>query len=377
MQDIKSNPSKFWDVIDNIDRYLYGRKMKNFLTGSVAVLIIAPLLDWILEVPYDRLTWLTTFTFLIYVLIIILAWINAWRDDKGNWTLQRAKSRLVTYYETFRDTASATRTNTKDENLYTIGFWAFLLGIGWKSLQNLSVFVRKPVQKITGHTMTRFIHFEQFTHHWYWIPILLGIIILFYLWKSNPKILKRIKEDLIQLFGRSAHRGNSETIRIKTENSDQLVVDTGRAEQMEIISANSNSNLFKDFVLALRAWQPGNCRNEYEYQDKLYRHLKKALPGHEIETEYPIGDKEHGNKGRADIVIDDIILIEMKKDTSTGAVQRAQGQIGQYSGIWANRGPVILLLCSYEYEYAKLKFSATMNDMIKLERSVLTVVATN
>lgn len=374
MQDIKSNPSKFWDTIDNIDRYLYGRKMKNFLIGSIAVLVIAPILDWILEVPYDRLTWLATFSFMLYVLLIVLTWINAWRDDNGKWTFQRAKSRLITYYKTFRDTTVTAQKNSKAENLYRLGFGAFFFGLGWKSLQNLSVFVRKPIQKITGHTMIKFIHFEKFTSHWYWIPILLSFIIMYYLWRTDRKIMKRIKDDLLLLFGSSRYRRSAQAVKIT---NDELVLDASREDQMGLIVSNSKSTLFNDFVNALKMWQPGACANEYEYQDKLYRHLKHYLPVSQIATEYPIGSKADGNKGRADIVIDDTILIEMKKDTSSGAVQRAQGQIGQYSGIWSGRGPVILLLCSYQYDYAKLKFNSTMMDMQKLERSVLTFVAAN
>lgn len=374
MQDIKSNPSKFWDTIDNIDRYLYGRKMKNFLIGSIAVLVIAPILDWILEVPYDRLTWLATFSLMLYVLLIILTWINAWRDDNGKWTFQRAKSRLITYYQTFRDTIATAQKNSRHENLYRLGFGAFFAGLGWKSLQNLSVFVRKPIQKITGHTMIKFIHFEKITRNWYWVPILLSFIIMYYLWRTDRKIMKRVKDDLLSLFGNSRYRRSAQAIKIT---NDELVIDATREDQVGLIVSNSKSTLFNDFVNALKVWQPGNCVNEYEYQDKLYRHLKHHLPASEIATEYPIGDKANGNKGRADLVIDDTILIEMKRDTSAGAVQRAQGQIGQYSGIWSGRGPVILLLCSYQYDYAKLKFSSTMMDMQRLERPVLTVVAAN
>jgi hypothetical protein len=101
--DQQATSSKFFDTIDNIDRYFYGRKMKNFILGSISVLLIAPLLDELLEVPHDRLTYLSTWIFLIYAIIIFLAWISAWRDDNGMWSWKRAKSRLGTYYASVRD----------------------------------------------------------------------------------------------------------------------------------------------------------------------------------------------------------------------------------------------------------------------------------
>ncbi|MEO5644013.1 MAG: hypothetical protein ABIQ40_12955 [Bacteroidia bacterium] len=375
-----TSSSKFFDTIDNIDRYLYGRKMKNFLIGSICVLIIAPILDWALEVPYDRLTWLSTFVFMIYVFIIVLAWISGWRDDAGKWTLKRAVSRLSTYYQTFRDNAAKTKTTSKDEMLYNTGWWLFFGAIGWKSLQNLSVFVRKPIQNVTGHTMTRFIRFEKFTIHWYWLPLILGIGVMIYLFRSNPKIIERIKKDLLQLFGRRRQLENNraEVFKIETGKTDNLVLNSKRDEHMLAVVANNKSILFNGFVNAMQSWHPVKCHYEYEFQDQLYRHLKNVLPASVIELEYPIGDKALGNKGRADIVIDDSILIEMKRgDTSASAVQRAKGQISQYSEIWRNRGPVILLLCGHDYEHAKVTFTSTMIDLVKLERPVLTFVQEN
>jgi hypothetical protein len=342
-------------------------------------LIIAPILDWALEVPYDRLTWLSTFFFMIYVFIIILAWISAWRDDEGKITWQRAKSRIATYYQTFKDTKAKTKTTSQDEMVYNIGWWLFFGAIGWKSLQNLSVFIRKPIQKLTGHTMIRFLHFETFTHHWYWIPLVAGIGIMIYLSRSNPKILDRIKKDLLQLFGRrQVGNGNSEIIRIEIGQIDNLVLNSKRDEQMQAVVANNKSNLFNGFVNAMQNWNPGKCYYEYEFQDKLYRHLKNLLPDSEIEMEYPIGDKEHKNKRRADIVIDDTILIEMKRgNIGSSEEDRAKGQISEYAEIWRNRGPVILLLCGHDYEHAKESFTPTMIKQVKLERPVLTIVHEN
>lgn len=94
----------------------------------------------------------------------------------------------------------------------------------------------------------------------------------------------------------------------------------------------------------------------------------------DIELEKPIGSKEEFNRGRADIVIDDTILIELKCDSSAGAIQRAKGQIGQYAEIWKNKGPVILLLCNYNYEHAKASFTPVMTDLNKLDKNVLTIV---
>ncbi len=369
--------SKFWDAIDNVDRYLYGRKMKNFLIGAVCVLIVAPILDWYLEVPYDRLTWHATLFFMFYGAIIILAWVSGWRDDTGRWTGKRAISRLKTYYYTFRDTAKTTRTTSRDEILYNLGWWLFFGALGWKSLQILSIFIRKPIQSFTGHTMIRYIRFENFTYKWFWLPLITGVVIMVILYRSNPNILKRIKNDIIHLFGRRRGHGSRDVIRLNTS-SDKLVLNTKKHEHVSHAMAESSSKLFNDFISALHNWHPEKCKYEYEYQDLLYRHLKNAMPHSEVELEFPIGDNEHGNKGRADIVIDETIMIEMKRgDRSTSSTDRAVGQITRYSEIWSNRGPVVLLLCGHEYDYAHAAFTKPMNNLVKLDRSVLTLVQEN
>jgi hypothetical protein len=295
-------------------------------------------------------------------------------------TWRRAKSRLATYYDTLKDTAVATKTNSKDETLYKAGWGLFFGGIGWKACQNLSIFIRKPYELVTGLHVMRMRHFEQFTRHWYWIAILGGVVIMIYLYRSNPQILQRIKRDLRQLFSQSRSGGdkyNSEEISTPIYNENELVLNSKREEQLQSLTAISKSLLFNDFVNSLKDWKPEACKHEYEFQDKLFRHLKKSMPEATIELEYPIGSKERGNKGRADVVINDTILIEMKKDSSAGAIQRAKGQILQYSEIWRNKGPVILLLCNYDYDHAKLSFTSTMSDLSLLKRPALTIVAQN
>lgn len=373
--DSKTRTSKFLDTIDNIDRYFYGRKMKNFIIGSVFVIIIAPVLDELLEVPHDRLTHLTTFVFFFYTLILFLAWISAWRDDNGKVTWACIKSRLLTYWEVFRDTAEQTKTNSKDENLYKIGWFLFFGGLCWKAFQNLSIFIRKPAEWIFNLHWMKLRHFEALTRHWFWLPMILGVGIMFYLFKINKEILQRIKTDLLFLFStKKSHAGyNNDLVKI---DSGKLIVSNKSDNHIQEVLTTDNSSLFNRFVQAMKTYNPGTYHYEYEYQNMLYKHLKKTMRGSVIELEYPIEDAYH-RKGRADIVIDDTILIEMKKDSSAGAVQRAQGQISTYSDIWRNRGPVVLLLCNYELEHAKLSFSSTMVDLSKLERPVLTIVAEN
>jgi hypothetical protein len=370
--------TKLFDTFENIDRKLYGRRMKFFIRGCLLVLILAPLLDELLGVSGDKLTFYSTLVFFIFLVVLVMAFIGSWRDDTGNWSIPRAKSRLKTFYETLKDTVETTSTNSKDEFFFTVGQFFFFGGIAWKALQNISVFVRKPIEELFSTRITSLKKFEIFTNHYYWFPIIIGLGVIFYLYNKNPQILERIKNELRQLFGWGSNeqsKYSNETVKVEIKPTSDLVINAKEEQQINRIKSASNSLLFNDFATALQNWNPRGAYYEYEYQDRLYRHLRKNLPDATVELEYPIGDSSIGNKGRADIVINHTILIEMKNDSSASAIQRAKGQIYQYSEIWNHKGPVVLILCDYDYEHARLSFTPTMNDLVKLNRPVMTIVA--
>jgi len=368
MTSAPASSSKFFDRIDSIDRYLYGRKMKNFVIGSILVVIVMPLLDELMEVPYDRLTYYTMLFFFFYTLLLILAWVSSLRDENGKWAWKPIQSRLVTYYHILKNTARATKTNSRDEKFYRVASVMIIGAVCWKATQNLSVFVRKPLENIFDDRIDKLRNFESITRHWYGPVLIIGIGIMIYLIRTNPQILSRIKKELRQFFGNRANTWSnpSESLSIKINQ-----------DHMEKVLAGSTSQKFNQFIAALQSWKPRNFRYECEYQNSLYEHLEMVLPDSKIDTEYPIADPSRNFKGRIDIVIDETILIEMKRDSSAGAVQRAQGQIQVYSGVWSNRGPVILLLCDHEYEKAKASYAPVMLDLHKLSRPALTIVQAN
>jgi hypothetical protein len=369
--------TNFFDSVDKIDRWLYGSKMTYFSWGVVSVLMIAPALDLLLEIPHDRLTFLSTLLFLLFVVLVALAWISSWRDDTGNWTLRRAASRLMTYWETVRDVAMETKTNSQDELLYKLGKYLVFFALAWKASQNLSVFVRKLLG-LSGSLGANMRHYERTVNTWYWVLLIAGVGVIYYLHRKSPQVLSRIKRELRHLFGFRSAAGDkyhNEIARIDTTGHVDLVFDAKHKGHVQLIVTNSKSTLFSDFINSLEKWQPENCHYEYEFQDKLYRHLRKTMPEAVVETEKPIGDRSLGNRGRADVVVNDTILIEMKRDTSAGAVQRAKGQIMQYSQIWKDKGPVVLLLCSHEYDHAKVTYTSTMEDLVRLDRSAIAIVA--
>ena len=373
--------TRFFDWIDSLDRLLYGKRMRYFLVCSIVVLIVAPFVDWLWEHFYgnngDILTFCATLLFFILNLILAFSFISSWRDDTGNWSLERAKSKVSAYWEDAKISIETTKANPLEERLYQLGVFLFLGGIGGLALHHLSVFIRKPLEHFHSDPEL-LIKFEKITYPYSWIPVLVGVCLGYYLYRNNPIILHRIKNELRQLFGFELNQEALYTLEIEPVIKDAVtdfVINAKTENHFTSILQTGHSNLYMDFAIAVKNWNPRNYNTEYEYQDRLANHLRKQMPDATIKTEYPIGDKSLGNRGRADIVINDSILIEMKRDSSSGAIQRAKGQIAQYSEIWKDRGLVVLLLCDYDYDHARLVFSSTMNDLAKLEKRVLTIVA--
>jgi hypothetical protein len=97
------------------------------------------------------------------------------------------------------------------------------------------------------------------------------------------------------------------------------------------------------------------------------------MPGANPERERPIGDRAQGTNGRADLVVSDSVLIEMKKGLTTTTAQRALGQIQMYLRAW-DRGPVMLLVCEADAATVQT-FLAREIEEIRRRAPVLMVLA--
>ena len=373
----KKTLTKVFDTADAFDRATYGKKMLLFVAGAFLVVFIAPWIDSRVKDTEDIWTFGTTFIFLLFLLALLIAWLSSWRDDDGNWTRQRAGSRLRVYYETLRDTVDETKTNTQDDFIYKAGWILFLGSICAEAVRNSLILLRKPLEAILRTRFQDWRTIEKDVHHYYLYGAGIGLALIVTICYRNPRIKARLQNEIRQFFSWKALKGKYANDKgIIHEEDGDLVINAKQNEHVQSVISSNSSVLFNDFVLALSTWNPRNSTYEYEFQDKLYRHLKKSLPDATIALEYPIANADKTNRGRADMVINETILIEMKRDHRAGAVQRAKGQISQYSEIWHGKGPVILLLCDFDYDHAKVTFTSTMIDLKKLQRPAMTIVAT-
>ncbi len=89
-------------------------------------------------------------------------------------------------------------------------------------------------------------------------------------------------------------------------------------------------------VSMLDKWNPRGCKSEKDFENSLYKFLHEEMKEFQITKQYAKG------RIRADIVIADKVIVELKYNLdSTSKYQRLIGQIAEYKG-W--NGPIVILL---------------------------------
>lgn len=107
--------TKLLDLADKVDRKLYGNRMRWFVIFSLLVVLCSPLIDHFRGKYNDTVTVWTTFLFLLFLIILFLSWIGAWREDDGSWNWKMVRFRLQIHFELFMDFFNDFKLKTRDE----------------------------------------------------------------------------------------------------------------------------------------------------------------------------------------------------------------------------------------------------------------------
>jgi len=97
---------------------------------------------------------------------------------------------------------------------------------------------------------------------------------------------------------------------------------------------------------AIKEWSPENCQSEKDFENSLYDFLVAHSQNVQVQKQYGIG------RSKADIVIENSILIEIKKDLNKkSAFQRLIGQIEEMLGWKGNK--IILLIGATDPDFVR------------------------
>lgn len=131
---------------------------------------------------------------------------------------------------------------------------------------------------------------------------------------------------------------------------------------------------FHPLLGALARWKPRANERESGYERSLVRFLERNIPGIDAQTQLPF-QAEDGTRGRIDVVLDDVVAIELKRDLRVSAdADRAVGQVLKYAASW-RKGPVILLLVEASAEVADLPVLKRIAELRDGGRSLFVVAA--
>lgn len=348
---------RFFDFFSLVDYHLQGKRQQYFIFGSFLVVLIAPVFDFILIPRRMSLTLLSTYLFLIYLLVSFLAWVGKFRDENNKWSFKRVKFRVRLSWNLFMAMINDLRKKDSHTNLFIVGVWVFIGGFVIKALQNASQVLRH----LFGLKTHFLIKFEHYSHLGY-ILIVVGLVILLYLhFKYNNRF------NLVAIFVNQKIKPHAIQLAIS---SDLSVINTGDEILISNLTASNPDVVFKNTIAALGKWKPKRSEYEMVYEDQLLQFLSESLvqPGKngkmQVQSQFRI--KSENEVGIIDLAINGSLFIELKRKVSNKGVENATGQILKYRRIAENNNvPIILFFIDNDFNKIRSKVTEFIIDFNK------------
>jgi cbb3-type cytochrome oxidase subunit 3 len=308
----KNAATHIFDKFDYLDSKLYGRRRDALLLLGYFVILVTPQIDDYLNIGLNSICYVSTVFYFIFVSIVLCGLVGSWRDDSGNWTCKRTKSRLQAYHSICKYHLRFNKKNTILDRAYTFWRSMFFVGVLWQMLNNVCLFFRKPIEALFQEEIFWVRDFEKFTNDYAWTLIFLSIIFIAIIFKLSKRLSERINNDAFLFGGKplSINRINKAEKNIYMP-LDQIIYSRNRIQAITF-NSNHNSMLVNEFLAVMVNWSVESNQDNYLNQDNLYHHLRKNMPKAKINTEFPNTKIINGNRPRIDIVINEVIYISFK-----------------------------------------------------------------
>jgi hypothetical protein len=324
----------FLDKSDRVDARLYG--VRAWVVAIAAAVTVAASIvdDWAWS-STPVLTALTTYGFLILVTVLLAVRLGSLRDDEGNWSLalvrRRAKETILAAWG-----ADEARTTLPwSLRWISAGKVTWFLGLVALAIRNAVVLICLTAEEIFRTRLAWAQELGRDLLHGGLGTLVLGTL----LWLLGRWLLRR--EPSAQL----RHPNAQDRARLRGAVSAlPPIIDCANAAQVHEFARSVGNPILQQLLDTLADWRPRRFDYEDQYQASLHRLLRRRMPGANPQRERPVGSRAEGTAGRADLVVSDAVLIEMKRGLTTSSAQRAVGQVRMYARAW-DKGPLMLLLC--------------------------------
>jgi len=325
-------------LCEHIDRWLYGWRWRLIgLCGFAATLggiFDASMGEKIL--PFNLLSLVSIIPLFFLSLILFFARIGSFRDEDDNWSMEFAVQRFREGIGALWDSITEFFMAPFYEELKIIGkIWA-ATSMLVLSILNILRFSLALLQEVVGNrdrTLSGIID-DTATTTWVFAALFIFSIGLIFLgwWQGRGSELgQAIKATKL-------HRQYGAPFV-----SWPPVIDCNR-DDVKGLAARVPDPVLSRLLVALADWKPKRrFTHESEYQADLASHLRRKMPGI-AEREVPVGKRSKGTDGRADFIIGEHVLIEMKRRLTKPNADKALGQVQRYCQAWPEK-PIFLLLC--------------------------------
>ena len=291
---------------------------------------IAPFLDaYLFSMPggIHLLTWLLSGALALLVAILFVARLGSLRDEDGAWNVGLLTERMSAWLSSLVEGISAWLELDAGRKLLVCLRGAMSLSIFALSVCSAAVVALDILALLSLHVgliVENGAQYEQV------LSVVQGLVFFGLVLSGIGTFLWQRK-----LAQPAARPGRSVTL--------PSVLDCNDQRAMQSLAAQTGDPALGALLTALADWKPRHHDKERGYQLSLLRFLKGRLPELGPDEEVPLPSPTGRHSLRADITVGPV-LIEMKRDLSTSAMQRAVGQLGMYLAAW-KQGPLLLLVC--------------------------------
>ena len=363
-QQIGSLGEKFLAMADDIDVALYGKRAIAITVGAFLT-VAATVFDAYNNPRAPFMTTIMTALFSFLLFFLVVARIGSFRDDEGKWSFDVVADRLRSAGKSFGESFSAFWEMAGGQRAAAVGKMLVgisLVGLALRNIVVLLVIIAEEIFEVSIGT-AKSLDESMMTAGMY--AILAGLALWLWGWQSTRSSGKEL-----QLVPTEAGRERL----VAAAKEMPLIIDCADKAKALELADRTKDPVLKAIIKVLVSWQPRGAESEADYQASLHRKLRRELPATNPERERPIGARATGNRGRADLVVSDSVLIEMKKGLTTSSAQRALGQIQMYLSAW-NRGPVMLVVCEVDPAMAQQFLVKEIENLRKRQEPVMMVFA--
>lgn len=311
------------------------------------------------------MTTVTTALFSFFLFFLVVARIGSFRDDEGKWSFDVVGDRLRSAGKSFGEVFSVFWDMTGPQRAAAVGKTLIAISLVGLALRNIVVLLVIIAEELFEASIGTAKSLDEAMMTAGIYAILAGLALSLWGWQSTRSSGKKL-----QLVPDEAGR---ERLVAATKEMPLIIDCADKTKALEL-AERTRDPVLKAVIRVLVSWQPRGAESEADYQASLHRKLRRDLPGANPERERPIGARATRNRGRADLVVSDSVLIEMKKGLTTSSAQRALGQIQMYLSAW-NRGPVMLVVCEVDPAMAQQFLVREIENLRRRQEPVMMVFA--